>query len=123
MSRQQLRKEHERNGLAKRAMSKHTQMLLSLGEAIADLRKAGPAGRMSQKELADKVGVTQSYLSEIECGKAAATLPVIFRICDALSVPFSKAVIQAELAGRQLSREQSLFVEYASGVLEDLRRR
>lgn len=56
-----------------------------LTNRIAALR--GDAGRMTQKELADRVGVTRQTVNAIELGKYSPSLEVAFKIARELGVP------------------------------------
>jgi transcriptional regulator with XRE-family HTH domain len=98
------------------------QLLQNVGKVIARLRKERPGGRMTQTELAQAAGITQAYLSEIESGKAAVTLPVLLRICDALGTSLAEVTLQAELEGRDLTGMQRGAVQFLCGLLEDLYR-
>jgi putative transcriptional regulator len=48
------------------------------------------AGEMTQKDLADKVGVTRQTLLAIENGKYFPTLELAFRIARAFDVPLDQ---------------------------------
>ena len=41
---------------------------------------------LSQYKLAKAVGITQSFMNEIESGKKSPSIEVFFRICDALDI-------------------------------------
>lgn len=41
---------------------------------------------MSQYKLAQMVGITQSFMNEIESGKKSPSIEVFFRICEALDI-------------------------------------
>ncbi|MBN2183643.1 MAG: helix-turn-helix transcriptional regulator [Sedimentisphaerales bacterium] len=47
-------------------------------------------GRMTQQDLADKVGVTRQTIIAIEAGKYAPSLPLAFRIANAFGVPIEQ---------------------------------
>lgn len=57
---------------------------MQLGRAIKRLREKNG---LTQKELADKADVAQSYLSQIEGDKKVASLNVLERISDQLHTP------------------------------------
>ena len=40
----------------------------------------------SQYRLAKEVGITQSFMNEIESGKKSPSIEVFFRICEALEI-------------------------------------
>ncbi|CUS04695.2 conserved protein of unknown function [Candidatus Promineifilum breve] len=50
-------------------------------------------GEMTQKELADKVGVTRQTIVAIESAKYAPTLLVAFRIAHAFDAPLEEVFI------------------------------
>ena len=50
------------------------------------IRYARKAQRITQKELADAIGVSQPYLSDIERGFRAGSADVIARIAKQLSI-------------------------------------
>lgn len=56
---------------------------MKLADKVAEFRKA--AG-MSQAELAEKVGVTQGFISHIEANTRKPTLGLLQRLADALGV-------------------------------------
>jgi len=41
---------------------------------------------MSQYKLAKMVGITQSFMNEIESGRKSPSIEVFFRICEALEI-------------------------------------
>ena len=47
-------------------------------------------GRMTQQDLADKVGVTRQTIIAIESGKYAPSLPLAFRIAQTFGVPIEQ---------------------------------
>lgn len=50
----------------------------------------------SQAALASELGISQSYLSEIEAGKKEATLDLLRRYSEALNVPMSRLLFFVE---------------------------
>jgi len=47
-------------------------------------------GRMTQQDLADKVGVTRQTIIAIESGKYSPSLPLAFRIAQTFGVPIEQ---------------------------------
>ena len=47
---------------------------------------------MNQTELATKVGISYQYLSRIECGKQAPSLPLLMDIAESLKVDLAYLV-------------------------------
>lgn len=54
-----------------------------LGQRMRQLRRKK---RLLQKELAEKAGVTQAFVSDIEVGKKSPSLRVLARLAIALDV-------------------------------------
>jgi len=50
----------------------------------------------SQKELAEKLGISKSHLSEIESGKKNPTLPLLERYAEVFDVPVSSIMFFSE---------------------------
>ena len=67
-----------------------------IGENIKNYRKE--AG-MTQEELAEKVGITRAYLSEIERGKKDPSYSKVKKISDILGIPID------ELTGKEVDLE------------------
>lgn len=60
--------------------------------AILLIRDVRIEKKMTQKQLAELVPISQSYLSELECNKKNPTLQLLCNIAEALSVDPSKLV-------------------------------
>ncbi len=52
------------------------------------IRSKREAEGLSQYELAKKLGITQTFLSEIERGRKNPSLEQFFKICEALEIRF-----------------------------------
>lgn len=97
----------------------------ALGQKIRSLRKQ--AG-ITQRELANKVGVTNNYLSLIELGKKVPSLKRLALIADELGVQLSvllgdepvmselREVINKEELGRLIQRLSRLLAEDEQGT-------
>jgi len=66
-----------------------------LGQVIRQRRKTQG---LSQQVLAQKAGISQNYLSDIENGSRTGTLEVLQAIADALSVPLADLMQAAGMA-------------------------
>ena len=55
----------------------------SIGKRILNVRKA--AG-LTQAELSERIGISEKYLSRIECGKQVPSVVIIAKICENLGV-------------------------------------
>ena len=51
---------------------------------------------LNQKDLADKLGISNSYLSEIESGKKTPTLEVIEKYSEVFHIPSSSILFFSE---------------------------
>lgn len=58
-------------------------LLKQMGERIYNKRKAM---KMTQEELAEKIGVSTQMISNLECGKKAIRPENLIKICQALEI-------------------------------------
>lgn len=63
------------------------------------------AERMPQRELASKLGVTRSYLSQLESGKRQPALPLLREVSRLFNVPTALLVMDADESTRPLFEE------------------
>lgn len=61
---------------------------------------------LSQKELAEKLGISKSYLSEIESGKKTPTLELLNRYSDLFDVPASSIMFFGESLNKDTRTEK-----------------
>lgn len=73
------------------------------------IRKLRCDRRLSQAELAVKVGLTPQYISNVETGKKKASLKALMKIADELGVSVDL------LTGSAMERDDEQNVEYGSG--------
>jgi transcriptional regulator with XRE-family HTH domain len=59
---------------------------------ILKIKEFRQAKKMTQKQLAERVGVSQSYLSEIENGKWDIGLALLINLSMVLEVHYSKLI-------------------------------
>ena len=55
----------------------------TIGKRIASARKKA---HMTQAKLAERIGISEKYLSRIECGKQLPSIMIVAKICDVLCV-------------------------------------
>jgi transcriptional regulator with XRE-family HTH domain len=60
------------------------------------VRKRREGSGLSQEKLADLAGIHRTYISSIERGKVRLGLDVAKKVADALRVPLSDLIAQAE---------------------------
>jgi len=56
---------------------------LKAREIIREKRKNK---KLTQSQLAEKIGISRAYLAEIELGTKTPSLPVVKRICETLRI-------------------------------------
>jgi transcriptional regulator with XRE-family HTH domain len=80
---------------------------------------------MTQVEAASKIGVSQSYLSEIERGTKTPTLEVIGKYSEAFSMPASAIMLFSERLrdGSSAEKARSLVAGKVLNLLEFLAER
>ena len=64
---------------------------------IKNLRSARSDARLSQSKLAERCGVTGSYLAEIEAGRRFPSHETLQKLCDALSLRPYELFLDIEL--------------------------
>ncbi len=94
-----------------------------LGQRVRAARKAA---KLNGQELAAKIGMSQSYISEIERGNRNPSLPTLLRIAQVLDCPASYFLQDAELStGERSERADSdrrigiQFGQYLSRALSE----
>jgi transcriptional regulator with XRE-family HTH domain len=79
---------------------------LDVGKRIKELRmRTG----MNQKELAEKVGLTPSFISQLENNQIAPSLSSFIQICDALGVSLSDTLEKRPEEAHWLIRKEKIF--------------
>lgn len=68
---------------------KHIEKLKVIGKKIQDRRKQKG---LTQKELADHLGITRVYMGYIEQGRESPSLHLMFRLSDTLGVKLKTLV-------------------------------
>lgn len=84
---------------------------ISLGKQIACYRKSM---KLTQDELADKIGVSRTHLSNIEIGKSVPSLDVLIEISNVFHVGIDRLLVDS----LQVSRKR----ETDSVILEIMRK-
>ncbi|TCV92129.1 helix-turn-helix protein [Luteibacter rhizovicinus] len=76
---------------------------------IAALREARLAADVTQSELADRIGNTQTFVSKVERGERRLDLVETVEICEALSVnPITFLETYLELRGSRQAKNNKL---------------
>jgi transcriptional regulator with XRE-family HTH domain len=71
---------------------------MPIGDHIRDLRWAR---RLKQGELADRAGIAQNTLSQIELGKTTPSVPTLEKIARALSLDLSELLLEEPVQERE----------------------
>ncbi len=86
--------------------SARKEAFFDLGAKIKELRtKIG----MTQKELADKVDLTPSFISQLESNQIIPSLHSFINICNALGVNFSYALEENQVAPPVIIKKEKIF--------------
>lgn len=92
-----------------------------LGEALRLIRVYHD---MKQKEAADLLGVSTSYMSEIEKGRKVPTLDIVQRYSDKFGLPVSSIMFFAEsVEGGSMDRARSIVAGKMLGLMQFLEAR
>jgi transcriptional regulator with XRE-family HTH domain len=65
----------------------------TIGRRIADARKTAC---LTQAELAEKIDISEKYLSRIECGKQLPSIVIVLKICEVLYISVDELLGQAK---------------------------
>lgn len=90
---------------------------MSLGDRIREMREDQG---LNQSELAERVGTSQSTISQLEKGKRNPSYRTLQSVADALGVSVSYLLGEEEL--EELSEEEEAFFREYRGLSEDARR-
>ena len=64
-------------------MNYETTKFVKLGKNISNYRKAK---KLSQNELADKLGISREHLAKIETAKRGISLKLLFKLAEILEI-------------------------------------
>ncbi len=78
-----LAEKHGQHGTKERIYFQEKAMAFYAGQIIEQARKNA---KMTQEELADKIGADKSYISRIENGKTEPKVSTFYKIMDALGL-------------------------------------
>lgn len=81
-------------------MDKETEMKLDYVEIGKRVRRFRKANRLSQEQLAEKVGISCTHLSHIETANTKLSLPVFVNIARTLGVRTDQMLYDEPPAGR-----------------------
>jgi transcriptional regulator with XRE-family HTH domain len=74
--------------------------------------------RLNQTELAAKLNISKSFLSELESGKKAPTLELLERYAQLFNMPASTLLLFSEKLGRSVPKRRILGADKVLRILE-----
>ena len=82
-----------------------------IGKRIANARKVA---NLTQAKLSEKVGISEKYLSRIECGKQLPNIVTVIKICDVLRISADKllSINNINASGNIIQNEIADFSAY-----------
>lgn len=86
----------------------------NIGHAIKQLRKQR---NIKQKTLAEKVGITNSYLSSIEAGNRIPSIEVLVSILKELNLPIAIIFIMA-MSDEELEKYRKHLIELSLLIIK-----
>ncbi len=92
-------------------MKERKEINIQIGERI---RLAREAASLTQEKLADTVGVTVQYISDLERGIVGTSIPTLLKLCNVLKVSSDYV-----LTGKQDSPNLSPIVQRLSQLSSD----
>ena len=83
----------------------------TIGKRISNARKAKG---ITQAVLSEKVGISEKYLSRIECGKQLPSIVIVARICEVLCISANKllSLDQITISNNSIHNESADFSLY-----------
>lgn len=87
---------------------------MNIGNALKDIRKGK---KLTQKELANKIGISNTYLSEIENNSRKPNIDLVKTIADALDVNFLYLILKS-LEAQDLKNENK--ADFKDKVITEL---
>ena len=76
--------------------------------------------QMTQADLSTRLGLSKSYLSEIESGRKEPSLALIYKYADVFKVPASNILIFSERLSEQKTQKSPLKLKIADRILRVL---
>lgn len=75
---------------------------------------------MTQADLSTRLGISKSYLSEIESGRKEPSLSLIYKYAEVFDVPASNILIFSEKLSENKKQKSALKLKIADGILRVL---
>ncbi len=93
-----------------------SEKIAKVGARIKYLRLVN---QLSQKAIAEKIGVSQANLSNIECGRSNCTLDNLLKLSEVLQCPVSDFFVDIDGEQQKPRQEQGLFSlnDFANALL------
>ncbi|MCZ4525314.1 XRE family transcriptional regulator [Rhodococcus erythropolis] len=85
----------------------------ALGNRIREFRKAR---KLSIRKLSELAGISPAFISQIENGRANASIPVLRQVSSALGIAFVDLFEQTSVAGKVLRKKDRPQVPSDSGI-------
>jgi transcriptional regulator with XRE-family HTH domain len=90
---------------------------MKIGEVIVTLRKQK---KVKQKDLADSLEISATYLSLIEHGEQRPSIALIARIADFFDLPVTAILFKALGSENAKSKRQKKYFEAAEPIVDSL---
>jgi transcriptional regulator with XRE-family HTH domain len=90
---------------------------MNIGEVIVSLRKQS---RIRQKELANSLGITATYLSLIETNQTKASISLLSRIANYFNLPLNALLFKAFDVNSITDAEKRKYFKAATPIVDAL---
>ena len=89
-------------------------MSLSKETIVKRISSARKTIGLTQTELSEKIGISEKYLSRIECGKQLPSVVIVAKICEVLCVSADKLLLlnQGTDSNNRIHNEIATFSMY-----------
>ena len=77
----------------------------TIGRRIGGARKTAC---LTQAELAEKIDISEKYLSRIECGKQLPSIMIVARLCTVLSISADELLGQTNIHNSKTIQDETI---------------
>ena len=89
-----------------------------IGKRISSARKEA---KLTQAELSERIGISEKYLSRIECGKQLPSIIIVAKICNLLNLSADELLTQTDICNnKRIQNKMRNFSEYEQKRILDI---
>ena len=90
----------------------------TIGRRIAKARKDA---KLTQAELAEMIGISEKYLSRVECGKQLPSIVIVMKICEVLYISADELLGKTNIYNSKvIQNEMNNFSAYEEECISEI---